>query len=726
MIKRTYYNNKFIILLLSLISILFILNVSDVNAAASSSGYETDESVVAEKLYEIYGNAFGDENNLYTEVKNAYYLNGVLQRLHRVEASANRLQWGHLVYGYSEDARNVFRNTRWYSVIGEDRFVGLSVGGFYGYYTFAMQEDYATAGDTAERRYLDWRNHRNYVTGTNHGSKNGYTALFKYTDTVPWNSALRIRDYLNEYSVSDNYLSWDDAKELYHLWLEFFDDRYNPGNNAFNAMPLEKRKALAYIIQPPTEMTKGRFLEWHLKWNGSRYEYSNYLYDVYDIHKISTGLDFEAKKVEYERAGDMLNIYFTVKYHGKKDRILETQPMDTFSIYKNGSLAFGGLDLTNFPLDWKAGETKRVFIGSIGIGELRAGEEINTVATFNHTRTIEEPRYDNNTASAIYEVEPQQACLLGGSGTSKMYELWQCVDWDCDEDGCWCVERDCVDYYKSLSHNVSVLFNEDRQGLMGAWSSNSKGHIANKTKVPDAKKTDAKNEKWEYKAVSGNIPGVNKIKRVLRAGRHLEMYGTMEVEMRIQAFESSKLDTSQKAFVQNFLENLIAEGVEVGSGNGKVKNHLKKTDNTTDVDTSRTKQENLYIKYEKTPIEDFHYGSWNCTNWYIYEREYKFEVPIRTNNPGGNQQTSSSSDFENTEYTTGNESNYYYTNIDTMNGLHGLRFFTVLEGSSIDPGFSREIDCEAASESFAIQGNIYDDVVGEDVTDKVGKDNWDF
>lgn len=710
MIKKIH----FILLIIFSLVILDLINEIQVEAKSSSE--------IRDFLKEEYNGFYNIGNDFKTySVKSGKYYN-------LNESSLNNAL---LYYGTPQmvtEATYVDSNT-YYPSWKNYRYLGVTVDGIIPFAHNNMPEDYDTSGDTATRRYVDYPYKSSTVVNNSFKPK-----------ANTWNHAHKVQVKFLE---SGKFYSVSEAEGIINLWLEFIDDHYARNHDYYRShssawierstdnewlkMTAEKRRRVAYITQPPTEETYGSMIEWHQFWNGSKYTNSKHLYDVFDILPLSWSKDnFTATKIEGVQIGDTLNLYFTVKNNSLNEVDTNFALPTSVTVHVDG-IEFGTYQVEEHGIEWEKGESKTAFIGSIEMFDIDSKTPISVTAKFNpnEKEDFEERIYsDNSLTKVFYKKTTADKCNINGSGEEGVYSVRVCNGWSCDEDGCWCSSTTCENRYVNLQHNVDLTFSESRQELHGMWSSNSKGHNLYQTKVPTATKSDVVNEKWKQK-INHSIPTVDKLKRVIRAGRGLEMYGTMEIEMTIQSFiGESDLNSKRDKFVNDIIKELENNGVKVD--NSTVSNHKGNKSVQAQIDGDRIKIGDYYIEYKEEKMTKQILGDNTCTRITIFTKKYKFTIPVKSKNEGGEQTTYHGDIKDKKTYSVGEGITTFFTNVNTMNGIHGINFSTTLKGKSFDSSFNKEKYCKSKIEKFAIQGNIYDDVRADDVTDKIGEQNWDF
>lgn len=724
-------------LLFLLISVFMFMFISNNKVFAASQ----DEII---NYFSKYGSAFVVDGKLGTTTSGGFKAmdTGYLSRKHAVfgthtDYSIAPGNWGANKFSYSNYGANQG---------GSYRFIGLTYRGLYPFVSASIDDDFDSTGDTKGRNYANWRteNIRNNTAKPQFG--------------VPWNDPQDISTVLS--GKAGNYFSEDKANELYKKWVANFDDHYalkqyymhSPSFkksrstiNEWQPMSFEKKRNLALIMQIPTSKTTGKFIEWHSPCGNG-----GHCYDIYGINAVGlAGEDFEATKLDVTTAGTAVNVKFTVKYNGEKQRDLKFPSIDQYMVYLNGD-KLGGISIENslFPTVWEKGQTVTVDVGQFDLGyELLPTDILTVSAEFNYEEVHEEDDFDNNFLSKTIKGLDDEVCPYGGVGEAKDYEVQVCGQYKTitisgtNTDGStysypytYCAKYVCETRTYNLKYGSEVKYDRTRQDLMGLWSSNSFGHL--NLSVPGATVSKPSNEEWRKKIEGHKVPGVDNLRRVLRAGRSIQLYGTVSVKITLEDYKESGLKSKRDKFYNALTKHSIIEGTDEGSG--KVSNNVKETKDTVKYDSSRFKVQSKYIKYKEGEVIHTEYGygyassGKKCTVIDVYTQTFEFELPLRSNNLGGEQITSSKGDF----YTSKNynisssKTDSYFVDINTQNGVHSVNFMMKMYEifKEVDSNFSGGTKlCKSLPEKFGIQGNIYDDTRVEDVTEEEeGKTNFNF
>jgi hypothetical protein len=605
-------------------------------------------------------------------------------------------------------------------VNGIYRFMGITNDLKYAFSNSDFKFDHGTDGNIKGRKYYT------SIYNNRAGVKNNSFKPYKND----WNRPFDIWTAFNFMGKSMNIA---DATKLHNEWYDSIDDKYdrdhatyrtNSGgfwierstDNEFMKFSSAKRKSILFIIQPPTEYSAGTAAEWHQVRVGGA---TRHFYDIFHINAMALGQDnFKATKLDVKEISDgTYEVYFTVNNSSGKDVDTLADIRTSMSIQMGGS-TFPIPDSTDFGSVWIKGQTKRVYMFVFSVDPSTPSNTPITVnANFNYDQAFPEKTYSDNSLSRTVLTAPNPTCSVGGVGESKSYQIRQ-SDYYYDSNGdiqwySWCESRTAF-----LSHSAKVMYDNTRQTLLGTWSLNSKGHDAMDNEVPDAKKADFGNDKFNIKITNHGIPGITDPKRVIRAGRDVMMHSTMVVDLSIMSFDSyGDVNSRKDAFINHLISTLKSEGVDVGSGvivNNKDNSKIK-----AQLDPLRS----IKVKKDKTnPIEYF--GSSSCLRIQRYSKEFTIEIPIATKNEGGIQQTAQGDFKEDPTYKVKNALTSFYTSINSLDGVKGIRLMGELDSSKLDGNLGTSMYCNSRSEKFGIQGNIYDDIRADE-TDK-HDDDWDF
>lgn len=597
--------------------------------------------------------------------------------------------------------------------------------------------DGCTTGDIKGRSYMvDPFDNKSKLNNNKykprHDNFNNVNRLVIYFDSsgksysIPEVTAIK-RTWLNK--LNDSY-AMDDPYEP--TWDDFKSFTYDGKNtcwktrtkaNQWTGMGMTKREQVVHITQIPTEISYGQFVAFHKApaSQGNFYYYDNFL-----INPLMSN-DFVATKLEIiESGGGSYEIFFTVRNDHGKDITLE-KDLPTRLRFKVDGVEVAKTYTQDFGTVWKKAQSKRVKIGEFSLGpDLPEGTAIEVEAKYNHNEKLDytEIRYDNNMLTKKIFTETYPVCTIGGGSENKLYS-YRVTDYDRPVTGSYSDGTSyiyypytiCKNEFAYLNHSASLDYNKAKQTLVGTWSLNTKGHssMTNVPKAYDAKPAEGKYfiEITEPKFKELKI---NPIRRILRAGRDVSMYSTMDIEMSIMSFEGGgDIDSRKEAFKQELIRTLKANGVDVGSD--AVKNNNKKDSVQSIVN------DDIGISEKAGPLTFVEFGEDSCIKIKRFQREYEISIPIKTKNEGGIQNTNQGDFSSDITYEVSNVIEKFYTDINTKDGLHALQFETNMDGSKIGPGVGSML-CKAKPERFGVQGNIYDDVRADETNNH--DDDWDF
>ncbi|MFZ3577447.1 Athe_2463 domain-containing protein [Virgibacillus sp. DJP39] len=622
---------------------------------------------------------------------------------------------------------------------GEYRFLGLD---FFGnpFPNRSFPADYSTSGNPIIRDYvLNPYENRNILD-------NSYVPL-----SDVFNNSQKLKML---FMFSGVIFSTNQSQTMIDNWNLSFDDVYarnqelysynNPnwrerGNeNQLLQIPFDKLKKINNISIPSTTFSKGQMATWH---------YTNtaggILYDIFPINKLyllNVGNNLTAKKLDVIEVVDgNYEVYMEVK-NTSKSEINTNVPLPTRLKIKIGN-DISIIETESFGDEWEYKETKRRYLAKFKVKELISpNTKITVSAMFNPNKDndFKEITYDDNQISKSVYTPSNNFCNVSGSGESERYAIKTCTSWDSEGN---CIYKGYTYHSISLLHSAKVDFNKSKQYLLGGWTRYGNHTSDSHNNVPKATGTNILEDKWNVSLI--NIPnsqlkkyGVSRdmieslselnvskdeVKRLLRAGRSLELYGTMKVDLKIMSFSGeSDINKRKKKFMKELIESLKTEGVKVSEGvvedfegNSKVKAR---------VDKERTNNGD-YITSSESKVRKTTFGTYREVN--RYEKEFSFIIPIESVNEGGKQETDQGN--LGSDYEVGNALNSFYTNVKNKNGLYGLSLSAFLNGKNIDSELNKNKVCYSIPEKFKIDGNIYDDVGTEDIdVDKDFDDDWDF
>lgn len=647
----------------------------------------------------------------------------------------------------------------------EFRFLGMSADAYTPVTNFRFTDDIPTDGDTIGRDYENepWTK-RNSLTNSFRPGRGIYnlSAEVRYNVLEP-----RFFDgSLNSFPTNA------DAQKLIDTWLKGLYDRYQRDHayykrtskfwsrsssrtsNEFQKMSPSKLRNIAYIALPPTMYTYGVANTYYKCGSVSA---SGYCYDVHWIDPISTHKspvkpNLVASSVKARATSP---IYYEVTFSAKN--VANTNL--TANVYSQGKYRIGGgawksmatpMAAVRHGSDWTKNKVNGALMGGIYVPPgTPVGTRIDVEVEINPerggSREVDEGsgNYGDNIKRMTLYTEEISMCMTGGAGSSQSYGSPYCSDYDKLPDGTYyCVSTSCSYSTYTLSNTAMIDYEKTKQTLLGMWSKNRSAHTDKD--VPEARDADLKSDQFSIKMGGDFAKQLKKMgvepTRTIRAGRSVQMYGTIEVELNLSSFNGvSDLESKKNRFMSNIINTLKTQGIQV-DGNDAVKNNKGSTRTSVMLDTNRTstkidgtvytfgnKPEGYMYKYV-SPTTTNTYGSSYCRQIVVTSRTYKFVIPVKSKSDGGKQNTSQGDFVSAKSYNVDDQTADFVTNINNKNGDYGLQFTLGMDRGALDSSFSGSQLCKSSSETFRIDGNIFDDVRSEDQTDEIDEDreNWDF
>lgn len=657
---------------------------------------------------------------------------------------------------------------------GMYRFFGISADGLSPITNEEFPDDLATSGSTGGRNYVSepWKKGQltqNYRMG---GGR--------------YNTIVEIQNMFQQ--SSGKVLTTSQARAKLDGWLDGVVDKYayrhgfwKKNSSSFNRtdkrdhfrlMTPQKRRSVIYISMPPTNYTNGHVNTIHTC-GGS---VSGYCYDTYHILALAdpdrpggsiaevTSPDFKAEKLEHTKINTYTyELNFTAKNISGSS---VSNSVPTKFQYKVGNGSWVTQEGVYHGMDWKVNKSNKGLLGNIQIPigtragtkvEVRA--EINPVEKGKNKRYITEETVNNNTIKKTFYTGETSVCNAGGVGTSKKYGISVCNDWVKGEDGNYsCGSKVCQYTNYSLNNLAEADYKTSKQTLVGAWSRT--GDHNNVTEgTPHVEGANVGKDHFDYSFKNGKLNGISdlesyglssrlvestgdlgitkkQLRKVIRAGRAVEMYSTIEVNLSMTSFTgNADLESKKNAFMGELVDTLENKGVNVTSG--VLKNH--KGDSKVVAKLDKDRRETTYggVKYQFSnksegymykkvgPTKKVSYGEDACARVDVFTKTYKFVIPVTTHNIGGDQVTDQGEFGD--DYEVGDGKDSFYTDINTPNGQHKLAFGFYMKPKALDSKLGNKTYCESPSEMFEVKGNIYDDVRSEEVEiDKDHDDDWDF
>ena len=647
----------------------------------------------------------------------------------------------------------------------EYRFLGMSNDGFTPVTNFRFPDDIPTDGDTFGRDYVNqpWTK-RESLTNSFKPGPGDYNK--------PSSVRVRILDKRHDTGKLLKDPTDADAQKLIDTWLKGLYDRYQRDHayykrtskfwsrsssrtsNEFQKMSPSKLRNIAYIAMPPTMYTYGVANTYYKCGSVSA---SGYCYDVHWIDPISTHKspvkpNLVASSVKARATSP---IYYEVTFSAKN--VANTNLMA--NVYSQGKYRIGGgawkslatpMAAVRHGSDWTKNKVNGALMGGIYVPPgtpvgTRIDVEVEINPVRGGSREVDEGsgNYGDNIKRMTLYTEEISMCMTGGAGTSQSYGSPYCSDYDKLPDGTYyCVSTSCSYSTYTLSNTAMIDYEKTKQTLLGMWSKNRSAHTDKD--VPEARDADLKSDQFSIKMGGDFAKQLKKMgvepTRTIRAGRSVQMYGTIEVELNLSSFNGvSDLESKKNRFMSNIINTLKTQGIQV-DGNDAVKNNKGSTRTSVMLDTNRTstkidgtvytfgnKPEGYMYKYV-SPTTTNTYGSSYCRQIVVTSRTYKFVIPVKSKSDGGKQNTSQGDFVSAKSYNVDDQTADFVTNINNKNGDYGLQFTLGMDRGALDSSFSGSQLCKSSSETFRIDGNIFDDVRSEDQTDEIDEDreNWDF
>lgn len=647
----------------------------------------------------------------------------------------------------------------------EYRFLGMSNDGYTPVTNFEFPDDIPTDGNTIGRSYVTypWTKRDNLTNSFRPG-------------LGVYNLPSRVRFAILEKRKTDGLLTKNptdaDAQKLIDTWLKGLYDRYQRDHayykrtskfwarsssrtsNEFQKMSPSKLRNIAYIAMPPTMYTYGVANTYYKCGSVSA---SGYCYDVHWIDPISTHKspvkpNLVASSVKARATSP---IYYEVTFSAKN--VANTNLMA--NVYSQGKYRIGGgawkslatpMAAVRHGSDWTKNKVNGALMGGIYVPPgtpvgTRIDVEVEINPVRGGSREVDEGsgNYGDNIKRMTLYTEEISMCMTGGAGTSQSYGSPYCSSVGTLPDGTrYCMSTSCSYSTYTLSNTAMIDYEKTKQTLLGMWSKNRSAHTDKD--VPEARDADLKSDQFSIKMGGDFAKQLKKMgvepTRTIRAGRSVQMYGTIEVELNLSSFNGvSDLESKKNRFMSNIINTLKTQGIQV-DGNDAVKNNKGSTRTSVMLDTNRTstkingtvytfgnKPEGYMYKYV-SPTTTNTYGSSYCRQIVVTSRTYKFVIPVKSKSDGGKQNTSQGDFVSAKSYNVDDQTADFVTNINNKNGDYGLQFTLGMDRGALDSSFSGSQLCKSSSETFRIDGNIFDDVRSEDQTDEIDEDreNWDF
>ena len=477
--------------------------------------------------------------------------------------------------------------------------------------------------------------------------------------------------------------------------------------------------------------------------SGTAYEWNTAPAKTYDSFRlVNDGDDFEAYDLKANRVGTSLSsVYFHVK--NIAPRYVNTRSMlpSSFQIYNDTSkleiASFASTKLGRFMPKWSQHQVKyAMMVDNVDLSNF-VNDKFTYSAEFNPKRTYPEIDYKNNKMEIDDEITNEKindfvgSCYVSYIGEFKTYSVLQV-----DKDG----NEYCKENFTNLSYAVDMQTVEAKyRGITAMWSSNTKGHYLHREKI--AAKNDSKegnlianggmtvtsgSEKVTKKPVPSNfkVLGLTKLGKVIRSGRALEYNSAVVFVITAQSY-TSLLDAQNRArgFYNEMhkTDNMVVRGFNTSPGTNKILMQFNKgTKRNTEAPAMRdTRRKNTVVAgvVENTFSETL--GSVECVQIRRYTATVKWTESITTKNAGGKQKIQKGDFTINEDYQIGTNPRQIYTSPDNPDGIYEMAFRYYYNPQKIDAYIMEDDEnCTTEPDLLVVQGNIYDDVRSNDVTDK--------
>lgn len=649
----------------------------------------------------------------------------------------------------------------------EYRFLGMTNDGFTPLTNFRFPDDIPTDGDTFGRDYAEYPwTKRNKLTNSFRPGPGDYN---KASSVKLYILRERYRKGLISKAPTDA-----DATKLIDTWLKGIYDRYQRDHayykrtsslwdrsssrtsNEFRKMSPSKLRKITYIAMPPTMYTYGVANTYY---DCAPLSTSGFCYDVHWIDPISTHSPINTVKpnlvASSVKARATSPLYYEVTFSAKNVANMNL----TDNVYSQGRYRIGGgawqsmatpMAAVRHGSDWTKNKVNGALMGGIyvppGTPEgTRIDVEVEINPVRGGKRGVDEGsgNYGDNIKRMTIYTEELSMCMTGGAGSSQRYGSPYCSSVGTLPDGTrYCMSTSCSYSTYTLSNTAMIDYEKKKQTLLGMWSKNRSSHLDED--VPKAMDADLKSDQFSIKMGGDFAKQLKKMgvepTRTIRAGRSVQMYGTIEVELNLSSFNGvSDLEAKKNRFMDNLIGTLKTRGLQV-DGNDAVKNNKGSTTAYVMLDTKRTSTKidgkvytfgtkpEGYMYKDVSPTTTNTYGSSYCRRITVTSRTYTFVIPVKSKSVGGKQDTSQGDFVSAKSYNVDDTTADFVTNINNKNGDYGLQFTLGMDRGALDSSFSGSQVCRSSSETFRIDGNIFDDVRSEDQTEEVDEDreDWDF
>lgn len=649
-----------------------------------------------------------------------------------------------IYYGSPSDAAKLQTNG---TVSGDRRYIGVEHTMLSATHNPAVNYDICTDGTLRTRNVIDRPTFNNDLLNTKSNQIDPGTKEFNRSDDIELYYTKLANEAPNSKSTKIKQLADSSGTEIRKTWAKMLDDKYKyddmikmnkkhsscykrdrysdiHSNHIATEFPnLIDRIDHFHVTVPPTELTDGNAYEWHM---GGRF------YDDFDI--TTRGGNFKATKLKVTHIGTILEAKFTVQNASGYAIDSKVGIPSRFKLTLPDGTTYPGIT-PQLVGPWDNGESKTVTLFSnVKIPDQYINQNISVYAEFNPYKGEDyyESTYADNSITTKVKIgvdtisnDFNGTCLK--SYISAKSETYGLAQYDDDGDFLKC------DYYNIyLNSAISVGTQSPKHTtLTGIWSSNSRGHYKYKDEI-EAKDVGVANTlratgtpQFSGRNVINNtikhhnVPGIDKLGRVIRSGRSVEMYSGISLIITTQSFVSESTAKRNIDKMYDYMLGRTNKNKFVTRGNrvvddtvkGTLKNNLGKEETPAQLDAHRNKET------VSTTSSTASYGDSRCGRVYVYTATKEFFVPLATKNAGGKQKTQNGDFAPTHEYSVTNSSYSLFTSIDNPDGVYNLFFRNYIDPTIFEGVRNGEEYCDTTPEKFVIQGNLYDDINTEDMTD---------
>lgn len=649
-----------------------------------------------------------------------------------------------IYYGSSNDAAKLQTNG---TVGGDRRYIGVEHTMLSATHNPAVNYDICTDGTLRTRNVIDRPTFNNDLLNTKSNRIDPGTKEFNRSDDIELYYTKLANEAPNTKSTKLKQLADSSGTEIRKTWAKMLDDKYKyddmirmnkkhstcykrdrysdiHSNHIATEFPnLIDRIDHFHVTVPPTELTDGNAYEWHM---GGRF---------YDEFYITTrGGNFKATKLRVTHIGTIIEAKLTVQ--NASGYAIDTKvgiPSQFKLTLPDGTTYVA--DAPQLIGPWDNNESKTVTLFSnVKIPDQFINKTLSVYGEFNPYKGEDyyESTYDDNSITTKVKIGVDTITNDFNGTCMKSYisaksETYGISQYDEDGDFLRC------DYYNIyLNSAISVGTQSAKHTtLTGLWSSNSRGHYKYKDEIEDKDVGETNTLRAtgtpqfsgrnviNTKVTTHKVPGINKLGRVIRAGRNIEMYSGISLIITTQSFNSEATAKSNIDKMYNYMLGRTNKNKFVTRGNrvvgdtvkGTLKNNLGKEETPAQIDAHRKKET------VSTTSSTTSYGDSRCGKIYVYTATKEFFVPLATKNAGGKQVTREGDYAPIKEYSVGSNPYRLYTSIDSPDGMYNLFFRNYIDPTIFEGVNQKEDYCDTTPEKFVIQGNLYDDVRTEDKTD---------